>query len=80
MTVYICKVFDGKLGEWVVIGVFSNCAKAMENGTRYIMSVCDTVEMLDWEYTEDVYIDWYNSQDYGFTREITKCQINKALA
>ena len=50
MKVYMCKVWDGDLGDWVDIGVFSTTAKAMENGSLYIANACGDVSLLDWEH------------------------------
>ena len=46
MKVYMCKVWDGVLGDWVDIGVFSTCAKAMEGGSLYIVEACGDVKLL----------------------------------
>lgn len=82
MTVCTCKVFDGALGDWVDIGVFSTIAKAMEGGSLYIVNTCDgDVSLLDWEHNTNVYTDWYQGVNGRiFTRVVTECEVDKQLA
>ena len=80
MKVYMCKVWDGILGDWVDIGVFSTCAKAMEGGSLYIIDTCGDVCLLDWEHDANVYADWYQSADgHVFTRVVTETEIDRSL-
>lgn len=81
MKVYMCKVWDGDLGDWVDIGVFSTTAKAMENGSLYIANACGDVSLLDWEHDAILSTDWYQGPSGRFfTRVITECEIDKGLA
>ena len=81
MKVYMCKVWDGLLGDWVDIGVFSTPAKAMEGGSLYIVNTCGDVSLLDWEHDTNVYTDWYQGTNGRiFTRVVTECEIDKGLA
>ena len=80
MKVYMCKVWDGVLGNWVDRGVFSTCAKAMESGSLYIVEVCGDVTLLDWEHDTNVYIDWYqNTNGRIFIRVVTETEIDRSL-
>ena len=80
MKVYMCKVWDGALGDWVDIGVFSTRDKAMEAGSRYIMDACEDVSLLDWEYDANVCTDWYQGASRGiFTRSVTEVEIDRSL-
>lgn len=80
MKVYMCKVWDGTLGDWVDIGVFSTCAKAMESGSLYIVEVSGDVTLLDWEHDTNVYTDWYQDADgHVFTRVVTETEIDQSL-
>ena len=82
MKVYICKVWDGDLGDSVVIGAFSSLAKALEAGGLYITEQADgTATLLDWEETAPVYTYWYQD-DWGvaFTREVTETELDERLA
>jgi hypothetical protein len=82
MKVYICKVWDGDLGDTVVIGAFSSLAKAFEAGGLYISEESGgTAELLDWDETAPVYSHWY--QDHwgvAFTREVTETELDERLA
>jgi NifU-like protein involved in Fe-S cluster formation len=79
--VYMCKVWDGALGDWVDIGVFSTRAKAMEGGSLYIVGACGDVTLLDWEYDTNVFTDWYqDTNGRVFTRVVTECEVDKGLA
>jgi hypothetical protein len=81
MKVYMCKVWDGALGDWVDIGVFSTTVKAMKGGSLYIANTCGDVSLLDWEHDANVYTDWYQSTNGRvFTRVVTECEIDKGLA
>ena len=81
MKVSMCKVYDGDLGDWVDIGVFSTTAKAMEGGSLYIVNACGDVSLLDWEHDTNVYTDWYQSTNGRvFTRVVTECEVDRALA
>ena len=81
MEVYTCKVWDGRLGEWINIGVFSSCAKAQENGSLYITEICPEVSLLDWERDEGCYTDWYQSSGgTAFTRMVEKAIVDQRLA
>lgn len=80
MTLYLCKVWDGILGDWVDIGVFSTCAKAMEAGSLYIVEACENVTLLDWEHDANVCTDWYQSANGRvFTRVVTEAKLDQSL-
>lgn len=80
MKVFMCKVYDGILGDWVDMGVFSTCAKAMEAGSLYIISACDDNSLIDWERDGNVYTDWYQSKHGNvFTRVVTETEIDRSL-
>lgn len=80
MKVYMCKVWDGNLGDWVDIGVFSTCAKAMEAGSLYIVEACEDVTLLDWEHDINVCTDWYqDAAKHVFTRVVTEAEIDRSL-
>mgnify|MGYP006958174253 FL=1 len=80
MKVYMCKVWDGALGDWVDIGVFSTRAKAMEAGSLYIVQACGDVSLLDWEHDANVCTDWYQgASERIFTRSITEAEIDRSL-
>ena len=80
MKVYMCKVWDGALGDWVDIGVFSTRVKAMKSGSLYITEACGDVALLDWEYDTNVYTDWYQGTNgHGFIRVITETEIDRSL-
>ena len=80
MTLYLCKVWDGTLGDWVDIGVFSTCAKAMEAGSLYIIGACENVTLLDWEHDANVCTDWYQSANgHIFTRVVTEAKLDQSL-
>ena len=81
MKVFMCKVYDGELGDWVDIGVFSTCAKAMEAGTLYIVGACGDVALLDWEHDTNVYTDWYQSTSHfrTYTRVVTEVTVDQSL-
>ena len=80
MKVYMCKVFDGALGEWVDIGVFSTCAKAMEAGSLYIVNTSDGYALIDWEHDTNIYTDWYQGTNGRvFTRVVTEAEIDRSL-
>lgn len=81
MKTYMCKVFDRDLSDWVDIGVFSTCAKAMENGSLYIVNFCGDVSLIDWKHDTNIFTDWYQDTNGRiFTRVITECEIDKPLA
>lgn len=80
MKVYMCKVWDGALGDWVDIGVFSTRAKAMEAGSLYIINICEDITLLDWEHDINVDTDWYEgAAKCIFTRVITEVEIDRSL-
>ena len=81
MKVYMCKVWDSVVfGDWVDIGVFSTCAKAMEAGSLYIVEVYGDVTLLDWEHDTNVYTDWYQGTNgQVFTRVVTETEIDRSL-
>ena len=80
MKVYMCKVYDGDLGEWVDIGVFSTLAKGMEGGSLYIVGQCEGVTLLDWDHDANVCTDWYQGpQGRIFTRVVTEAEIDRLL-
>lgn len=80
MKVYMCKVWDGALGDWVDIGVFSTRAKAMEAGSLYIVQACGDVTLLDWEHDANVCTDWYQCASARvFTRSVTETEIDRSL-
>lgn len=82
MKIYICKVWNGELGDSVVIGAFSCLAKAFEAGGLYISEESDgTAKLHDWDETAPVYIHWY--QDHSgvtFTRTVTETKLDERLA
>ena len=82
MKVYICKVWDGNLGDSVVIGAFSCLAKAFEAGGLYIAEESDgTAKLLDWDETTPVYIHWYQDRSgAAFTRTVTETKLDERLA
>ena len=80
MIVFMCKVWDSTLSDWVDRGVFSTCAKAMESGSLYITEACGNVTLLDWEHDGNVYTDWYQSANgQVFTRVVTGTEIDRSL-
>lgn len=80
MKVYMCKVWDGALGDWVDIGVFSTCAKAMEGGSLYIVNTHGDVSLVDWARDTNVYTDWYQGTDGNdFIRVVTETEIDRSL-
>ena len=80
MTVYMCKVYDGDLGDWVDIGVFSTHVRAMGNGYTYIRNACPEANIIDWEDDTNVYTTWFQSpKGRIFTRVVTDCEFDKAL-
>lgn len=80
MKVFMCKVYDGILGDWVDMGVFSTCAKAMEAGSLYIISQCADVTLIDWDHDANVCTDWYqNNNGRVFTRVVTETEIDRSL-
>ena len=80
MKVYLCKVYDGSLGEWVDLGVFSTCAKAMEYGSNHILAMCERVTLLDWDHNNETCVDWYQDTDgNAFTRVVTETEIDQGL-
>jgi len=79
MKLYMCKVFDNNIGDWVDIGVFSTCAKAMEAGSLYIISYGD-VTLLDWDHDTNVYTDWYqDTNGRVYTRVVTETELDRSL-
>ena len=80
MKVYLCKVYNGNLRDWVDLGVFSTCAKAMEYGSLHILSMCENVTLLDWDHNNGVCIDWYqNTNGRDFIRIIKETEIDQGL-
>lgn len=80
MKLYMCKVYDGLLGDWVDIGVFSTCAKAMEGGSLYIVEVCSEAVVIDWEHDTNVFTDWFQSHTGRvFTRVVTEVELDRPL-
>lgn len=80
MKVYMCKVWDSTLGDWVDRGVFSTCAKAMESGSLYIIETCGDVTLLDWEHDTNIYTDWYQcANGHVFARVVTETEIDRSL-
>ena len=81
MKVSMCKVYDGDFGEWIDIGVFSTHAKAMNGGYTYIMNACHEANVIDWEDDTNVYTTWFQSpKGHIFTRVVTECEVDRALA
>ena len=82
MTVYLCKVYDGILGDWVETGAFSTTGKAMNSGSEYITCACpEGAELIDWDYSSGTsWTDWYqNTRGRIFTRVVTKFEVDKKL-
>ena len=80
MKVYMCKVWDGSLGDWVDIGVFSTWASAIKVGSNYITAACENAKLIDWEYDTNVSTNWYqDSNGRIFTRVITETEIDRGL-
>ena len=80
MTVYMCKVYDALIGDWIDLGVFSTQAKAEGAGEEYITSNYPACVVIDWERDVNVHIVWY--QDIGGrvnTRVVTECELDKSL-
>lgn len=79
--VYLCTVWDGTLGTWVCVGVFSSEAKALEAGGLYVVDRAQgEAHLLDWEYGDIVMKYWYqDDQKNAFTRVITECRVNQRL-
>ena len=79
MKVYMCKVFDNNIGDWIDIGVFSTCARAMEAGSLYIIAY-DDVTLLDWDHDTNVYTDWYqDTNGRVYTRVVTETELDRSL-
>ena len=76
----MCKVYNEILGNWVDIGVFSTCAKAMEAGSLYISNQCTDIIPTDWDYDMNVYTDCYQGRHgWTFTRVVTETEIDRSL-
>ena len=82
MKVYICKVWDGNLGDTVIIGAFSSLAKAFEAGGLYIAKESgETAQLLDWDETAPIYVHWYQDRrGVSFTRRVTETELDERLA
>ena len=80
MTVYLCKVWDSDLGEWIDRGVFSTAAKALTSGWQYIADVCDSAQLIDWEFENNASTDWYQGANgHFYTRVVTQTEIDRSL-
>ena len=66
MKVSMCKVYDGDFGEWRY---------------TYIMNACHEANVIDWEDDTNVYTTWFQSpKGRVFTRVVTECEVDRALA
>jgi len=80
MTVYMCKVYDAFLGDWIDLGVFSTQAKAEGAGDNYIMENYPACVVIDWARDVNVRTDWYQDIDGRInTRVVTECELDKVL-
>ena len=80
MTVYMSKVYDALIGEWIDFGVFSTGAKAEGAGENYIMENYPACVVIDWERDGNVRTDWYQDIDGRInTRVVTECELDKVL-
>lgn len=80
MTVYMCKVYDAFLGDWIDLGVFSTQAKAEGAGDHYIMESYPACVVIDWARDANVRTDWYQDIDGRInTRVVTECELDKVL-
>lgn len=80
MTVFICKVYDALIGDWIDLGVFSTQAKAEGAGTDYIMESYPACVVIDWERDANVLTTWYQDIDGRVnTRVVTECELDKVL-
>ena len=80
MTVYVCKVFDGILGDWVDRGVFSTIVKAQNAGTEYMEETCGNITHIDFDWDTNTHTDWYMGENgHVFTRVITECELDRVL-
>ena len=79
MTMFTCKVWDGDTDEWVELGVFSTCAKAMGAGGRYIAEK-GGYTLIDWDHSNGLYLDWYEGAHCPFTRVVREVTVDERLA
>ena len=80
MKLYMCKVFDGFLGDWVDRGVFSTAVRAQNAGTEYMEETCENVTHIDFDWDTNTNTDWYIGENGRvFTRVITECELDKSL-
>lgn len=81
MKLYMCKMYDSELGDWVDLGVFSSFAKANEAGTYYISyQTNDDTELIDWEVENNICTDYYETNNGCiYTRVITETELDKIL-
>ena len=80
MTVYMCKVYDALIGDWIDLGVFSTSVKAEGAGTDYIMENYPACVIIDWARDANVRTDWYQDIDGRVnTRVVTECELDKML-
>lgn len=80
MTVYMCKIYDALIGDWIDLGVFSTAAKAEGAGDNYIMESYPACVVIDWERDGNVCTVWYQDIDGRInTRVVTECELDKML-
>lgn len=80
MKVYMCKVYDALIGDWIDLGVFSTQAKAEGAGENYIMENYPACVVIDWARDANVRTDWYQDIDGRVnTRVVTECELDKML-
>ena len=80
MKVYTCEIFDGRLMDTIMVGVFSTLAKAQEAGTWYLEEYTDTAHLMDGHHGANQYTDWYqDDSNYCHTRVIYECEIDERL-
>lgn len=80
MTTYICYVWDGIAQETVLIGAFSSLARAMEEGSLYLIGVSNSIKLVDWSNDDRSYYDWYmDDNGNAFSRVIHKTKVDEKL-
>ena len=80
MKVFMCKVYDALIGDWIDLGVFSTSVKAEGAGTDYIMENYPACVIIDWARDANVRTDWYQDMDGRVnTRVVTECELDKML-
>ena len=80
MKIFMCKVYDALIGNWIDLGVFSTSVKAEGAGTNYIMENYPACVVIDWARDANVRTDWYQDIDGRVnTRVVTECELDKSL-